>query len=342
MSDVTLRPAPDAPRDASSAGFLRRVLGARAAQTRIGEAQAGPGYYAVIVLLILMALGPIWLMVTTSLKEKVDIVSGTSALFFAPTLTNYEKVLCDVLWYEPQNIGYCDPTFTRALGNSIAIASISTALTLILGTMAAYALVRFRFLGRDTVSLGTLVMRMVPPAVLLVPIFGLWTFVYVLPSVGFNGSVLPWEWSFQWISMQGTWTGIVLVYVAMNLPFVIWILQSFIQQVPLPLEEAARMDGAGPFQTFFLVVLPLIKPGLAAAAIFTFRIAWNELILANVLLDRSTRTVPVTIVNSLTEHNIDWGVIMATGMLLAVPPIIFTLVASRQIITGMTAGAVKG
>jgi multiple sugar transport system permease protein len=207
------------------------------------------------------------------------------------------------------------------LGNSLYVALISTALTLILGCMAAYALVRFRFMGRDVVSVSTLIMRMVPPAVLLVPVFGIWTYQF---------------------GLDGTRAGLILVYVAMNLPFVIWILQSFIVQVPIQLEEAARMDGAGPFQTFFLVVLPIIKPGLAAAAIFTFRIAWNEFLLGNALANRNTRTVPVTLVNSLTEYDIDWGVIMATGMLLAIPPILFTLVASRQIITGMTAGAVKG
>lgn len=102
------------------------------------------------------------------------------------------------------------------------------------------------------------------------------------------------------------------------------------------------MDGAGTFQIFFLVVMPLIKPGMAAAAIFTFRIAWNEFLLGNTLADRESLTEPVTIVNRLTEYEIDWGVVMATGMLLAVPPILFTLLASRQIITGMTAGAVKG
>ena len=156
---------------------------------------------------------------------------------------------------------------------------------------------------------------------LLVPVFGIWTYQF---------------------GLDGTRAGLVLVYVAMNLPFVIWILQSFIVQVPIQLEEAARMDGAGPFRVFFLVVLPLIKPGMAAAAIFTFRIAWNEFLLGNALADRDSRTVPVTIVNRLTEYDIDWGVIMATGMLLAIPPILFTLLASRQIITGMTAGAVKG
>ncbi|MEJ6812611.1 MAG: carbohydrate ABC transporter permease [Oceanospirillaceae bacterium] len=289
--------------------------------TRTVGRPKNPAFYALIVALLVMSLGPIIMMVTTSLKLNVDIMSDASSLWFSPTLQNYETVLCDVLWYEPVNVDYCNPTFSRALGNSIFIALMSTAITLILGCMAAYALVRFKFMGRGTISMTSLMMRMVPPAVLLVPVFGIWTFNY---------------------GLDGTFTGIVLVYVAMNLPFVIWILQSFIVQVPMQLEEAAKMDGANPLQIFFLVVLPVITPGLAAAAIFTFRIAWNEFLLANALLNRDTRTVPVTIVNSLTEYDIDWGVIMATGMLLAIPPIIFTFVASKQIITGMTAGAVKG
>ncbi len=280
-----------------------------------------PAFYVLLICLVVMAIGPIYLMLVTSLKLNVDIMSDSSSLLFMPTLRNYETALCDFLWYEPEHLRRCDPTFGRALMNSLIIGLVSTAITLIIGTMAAYALVRFRFMGRDVVSMWTLMMRMVPPAVLLVPVFGIWTFQF-----GIDGS-------------RG---GIILVYVALNLPFVIWILQSFIVQVPIQLEEAARMDGAGPFQVFFLVVLPLIKPGIAAASIFTFRVAWNEFLLANALSDRNSRTVPVTIVNSLTEFDIDWGVIMATGMLLAVPPIIFTFVASRQIITGMTAGAVKG
>ncbi|WP_104399043.1 carbohydrate ABC transporter permease [Vibrio penaeicida] len=289
--------------------------------SKLNESKQNPAFYALLVALIVMSLGPIMLMVMTSFKLNVDIMNDSSGLFFTPTLKNYETVLCDVLWYTPDHVDFCSPTFTRSLGNSIFIALVSTVITLTIGCMAAYALVRFRFMGRGVVSLTTLMMRMVPPAVLLVPVFGIWTFDY---------------------GLDGTFTGIILLYVAMNLPFVIWILQSFIVQVPLPLEEAAKVDGAKPLQIFFLVVLPIIKPGLAAAAIFTFRIAWNEFLLANALLQRDTRTVPVTIVNSLTEYDIDWGVIMATGMLLAVPPIIFTFVASKQIITGMTAGAVKG
>ena len=302
-----------------------------------------PAFYALIATLIFMSIGPVLLLFVNSFKLDVDILSGTGGLLFVPTIRNYETALCDILWYKPAHLDFCAVRFGASFINSLIIALSSTALTLVIGCMAAYALVRFRFMGRDTISLATLTVRMVPPAVLLVPVFGLWnnTFcigqktvvgAFIRETVGGRGD----------ICLAGTYSGIILVYVAMNLPFVIWILQSFIVQVPRSLEEAARVDGAGPFQVFFLVVLPLIKPGLAAAAIFTFRIAWNEYLLASALADRDTMTVPILIVNNTSEFNVEWGVIMATGMLLAVPPIIFTLFASRQIITGMTAGAVKG
>ncbi len=304
---------------------------------------ANPAFYAVIALLVFMSVGPVLLMFVNSFKLDVDIISGTSGLLFLPTVQNYETALCDVLWYEPDHLDYCALKFGGAFANSLIIALISTILTLVIGSMAAYALVRFRFMGRDTVSMTTLMVRMVPPAVLLVPVFGLWNNEFCIDKTSMIGAW--WRDMFGGrgdICLAGSHGGIILVYVAMNLPFVIWILQSFIVQVPRSLEEAARVDGAGPFQVFFKVVLPLIKPGLAAAAIFTFRIAWNEYLLASALSGRDTKTVPILIVNNMSEFNVEWGVIMATGMLLAIPPIIFTLFASRQIITGMTAGAVKG
>ena len=307
------------------------------------DERPNPAFYALLVALIFMAVGPIVLMLANSFKLDVDIISGTSGLIFLPTIQNYETALCDILWYEPDHLDFCRLKFGGAFINSIVIALISTAITLVLGCMAAYALVRFRFLGRDTVSLSTLLVRMVPPAVLLVPVFGLWNNEFCIGKQTWLGALLRDTFGGRGdVCLEGTHSGIILIYVAMNLPFVIWILQSFIVQVPLSLEEAARVDGAGPFQVFFKIVLPLIKPGLAAAAIFTFRIAWNEYLLASALADRDTKTVPILLVNNVSEFNIEWGVIMATGMLLAIPPIIFTLFASRQIITGMTAGAVKG
>lgn len=302
-----------------------------------------PAFYALLAVLIFMAIGPIALMLINSFKLDVDILSGTSGLLFLPTIQNYETALCDILWYDLEHLDFCALKFGGAFINSLVIALVSTILTLVIGCMAAYALVRFKFMGRDTASMTTLMVRMVPPAVLLVPVFGLWNNDFCIDRDAFIGSLIrDWFGGRGDVCLAGTHSGIILIYVAMNLPFVIWILQSFIVQVPRQLEEAARMDGAGPFQVFFLVVLPLIKPGLAAAAIFTFRIAWNEYLLASALSDRDTKTVPILIVNNMSEFNVEWGVIMATGMLLAIPPIIFTLFASRQIITGMTAGAVKG
>ena len=249
-------------------------------------------FYIILLCLSLMSLGPILMMLLTSLKLKVDIFNDVSTFIFLPTLKNYHTVLND-------------PSLMRYLWNSLYVGLVSTALTLIMGCMAAYSIVRFKFMGRDVVSLTTLLMRMIPPAVLTVPVFAIWTFQY---------------------NLSNNLHGLILVYVAINLPFVIWILQSFIQQVPIQLEEAARVDGANPFQVFFLIVLPVIKPGLAAAAIFTFRIAWNEFILALVLTNRATRTTPVNISLFLTEHNIDWGQIMAMGMLMATITILDLLV----------------
>lgn len=302
-----------------------------------------PAFFALLAALLFMAVGPIALMVINSFKLDVDIISGSTGLLFMPTIQNYETALCDILWYELDHLDFCSLKFGGAFINSLIIGLISTSLTLIIGCMAAYALVRFRFIGRDTASLTTLLIRMVPPAVLLVPVFGLWNNEFCIGKTTMLGEFVRDQLGGRGdICLAGTHSGIILIYVAMNLPFVIWILQSFIVQIPYQLEEAARMDGAGPFQVFFLIVLPLIKPGIAAAAIFTFRIAWNEYLLASVLSDRDTKTVPILIVNNMSELSIEWGVIMATGMLLAIPPIIFTLLASRQIITGMTAGAVKG
>ncbi|MEM7566283.1 MAG: carbohydrate ABC transporter permease [Pseudomonadota bacterium] len=278
-------------------------------QATYHQAQKGDrARFILVVVLAFIALGPILSMLMTSFAISNDIFSEELTFFFAPTFQNYEEVLSA-------------RQLRRYLVNSLIVGTVSTAITLVIGGLAAYALQRFRFAGRDTINVVTLLTRLVPPAVLAVPVFLIWTY-------GFE--------------ISGTRYGLILIYVAINLPFVVWILQSFIEQLPPSLEEAARMDGANVFQTFFLVVLPLIRPGLAAAAIFTFRIAWNEFILAFVLTGRSTRTLPVHVSTFLTEYNLEWGQIMAIGTLIALPPLVFTLMASRQIITGLTAGAVKG
>jgi len=264
-------------------------------------------HYAVLLLLAFLCVAPIVVIFATSLRQQVMIFAEPLNFFFTPTLENYRAVLQE-------------DKFDRYLLNSLFVGIVSTVITLVLGCMAAYGLARFRFPGRHTVAYTTLLLRTVPLAVMAIPVFLIWN---------------------EWHLVNSLW-GLVLLYVAVNLPFTIWLLYGFVLQVPIELEEAAAMDGCGPIRIFTLVLLPMMAPGLAAAAIFTFRIAWNEFILALVLTDRTTRTLPVAASLFITDIGVDWGRVMAMGSLIAIPPLVFTFVAARQIISGLTAGAVKG
>jgi len=265
------------------------------------------GKSILIFLLAFLYLVPVIVLFLTSFKTQVQIMEKGFNWFFMPTLMNYSNVL----W---------EQGFLRYMTNSLIVGLVSTFITLLIGGFASYALVRFNFFGKGTISFGTLLLRMIPPAVLVVPIYVLWTY----------------------FGLSDTRLGLIVIYVGLNLPFTIWVLISFISDVPVELEEAAIVDGCGPWRIFFTVILPLIKPGLAAAAIFTFRIAWNEFILALVLTNRLTRTLPVATTIYLTDTGVEWGNITAMGTLVALPAIIFTFIAAKQLIAGLTAGAVKG
>lgn len=264
-------------------------------------------YYVVLVVLSLIVLIPIVVMAITSFKYQVDILSSKPQFIFTPTVANYETI-------------FTQYNFARYLWNSVLVGLGATFLTLLAAGMGAYGLARMRFPGRGLMAQTTLIVRAVPPAVLAVPIFALWGL-----------------WGFE----DGR-IGLVLFYTALNLPFVIWLLIGFIKQIPVELEEAAIVDGANPFQVFFLILLPLMRGGIAVGAIFAFRIAWNEFILALILTDRFTRTLPVQTTLFLTEQGVEWGLVTAMGTILVVPPLIITFLAARQIIAGLTAGAVKG
>lgn len=269
--------------------------------------RGSPLHYLVLILLSAACLLPLVILFYTSVKTQSQIFSTSWSWLIVPTMDNYTSVI------QNNNI-------ERYMGNSLKISLAATLITLMLGTMCAYAMARFRFMGREPLSYSTLILRTLPPAVLAVPVFVIW----------------------QAWGIGDTLSGVVLVYVALNLPFTIWLLYGFIDQLPIELEEAAAIDGCGPFRVFYKIVLPLLKPGLAAAAIFTFRLAWNEFILSFILTNRVTRTLPASISNYITDTGVQWGEIMAAGVLIALPPLIFTFVAAKQIITGLTAGAVKG
>ena len=289
--------------------------------------------YAVLTILALIALGPIIVMFITSFKTQVDIMSSESMWVFEPTIDNYSHVF--------------ENKFDLFLGNSIIVSLASTCLSLLVSGMAAYALARLEFPGRSPMAYFTLIIRMVPPAVLAIPIFILWLNweLFLFDLIDATPFLYEMENPDPYLFAEGLVDGrigLTLFYTALNLPFAIWLLIGFLRQIPTEIEEAAIVDGASQWQVFLRVIFPLMRPGLAVAAIFTFRISWNEFLLALVLTDRNTRTLPVGITLFLTEQGVQWGRIMAMGTLIVIPPLVLTFVAARQIIAGMTAGAVKG
>lgn len=304
------------------------------------------GHYALLIVMALIILFPLYMMGITSLKQQVVIMSKDPVWFFAPTVSNYQQIL------ENEH-------FVRHLISSVYVGIVSTILTLFISSWAAYAIARLRFPGRGLMANTTLLVRMVPPAVLTVPIFALWG---NWENIWFQSA---WHTRFlEWVNqtavcmadgdvatavcqifadglMDGR-LGLILFYSALNLPFTVWLLVGFIQQIPVDLEEAAIVDGCSPFQVFSKIISPLMRGGYAVAAIFTFRIAWNEFILALILTGRLTYTLPVKTTLFMDEAGVRWGLIMAMGVLILLPPLILTFVSARQIIQGMTAGAVKG
>ncbi len=263
--------------------------------------------YIALILISIIVLFPIYAMVATSLKTRVDAFSMPPKWIFKPTLDNYRDILTE-------------EKFPRYLMNSIIIALSTAFLTMFIGALAAYAMVRFKFLGKRVMSTGTLLLRMIPSAVLIIPIFILWT-------------------RFGLINRR---VGLIFIYIAINLSFTIWVLSSFMMDIPVEIEESAVIDGCSELGIFFRMILPLIKPGLAVASIFVFRIAWNEFIMALILTNRYTRTLPVAIAGHMTLVGVQWGRITAMATIVALPAFVFTFFSAKSIIRGITAGAVKG
>lgn len=284
--------------------------------------------YAALIVLALITLAPVYVMFATSLKELVEIQSRVPRWIFMPTLTNYETIIGQY-------------RFLPYLISSAVIGIGSTAITLLTAGMAAFALARMRFPGRGLIAHTTLIIRMIPPAVLAVTVIGFWIAWGIgdlVPGIRFT---LP-NGLGRGNFLDGSQLGLMLFYTALNLPFSIWLLFGFIRQIPVELEEAAIVDGANLLQVLFRVIFPLMGAGFAVSAIFTFRIAWNEFILALMLTDRFTKTLPVFAAEFIRDDGVQWGQMMAVGTLIVIPPMLITFFAARQIIAGVSAGAVKG
>ena len=268
--------------------------------------QASRGRQVAIALVLIVSLLPFLWLLQMSFKSNDLILQFPPPLIFTPTLANYTS-----LWQS---------AFSASFVNSLLSASFSTMFALLFGVPAAYALSRWAGRGKRALSFAILVTRMAPPIAFTISFFLF----------------------YRWIGLLDTVTGLVLIYTSFNLPLVIWMMQPFFETVPPSLEEAALVDGA-PIRTIFLkIVLPMVAPGIAATAILCFLYAWNDFFFALILTRTSARTAPVAVVNFMNYEGWEWGKIAAGGSLVMAPVLIFSLAVRRYLVSGLTAGAVKG
>lgn len=205
--------------------------------------------------------------------------------------------------------------------NSIVIAVTSTVIALAIGMAGGYAFARYRFKGKSAIFLGFMLTRTVPGIALSLPLF----FVYAR------------------LGIIDTHFGLILAYVALNVPFTIWLIDGFFRQVPKDLAEAAQIDGCTRWQAFWQVEFPLARPGIASAGIFAFLTSWNEFALAS-QLTRSTaaKTLPVGLLDYTAEFTIDWRGMCALAVVMIVPALTLTFIVQKHLVSGLTSGAVKG
>jgi trehalose/maltose transport system permease protein len=269
---------------------------------RLWQALAGA---AVIV----YALLPVAWLVSLSLKPAAQL-NDHRFLPRSISLENYRAI-------------FQDAQFPAALWNSLGIAGLATLLSVVLAMFAAYAIVRLEFPGRRLVLAGALSVAMFPPVAVIGPLFNMW----------------------RQLGLFDTWPGLILPYMTFTLPLAIWILAAFFREIPWDLDRAARMDGATPLQAFRHVIAPLAAPGVFTAAILVFIFAWNDFLFASALTSTdNARTVPAAIAffTGSSRFELPTGAIAAASVVVTLPVIVVVLLFQRRIVTGLTAGAVKG
>jgi trehalose/maltose transport system permease protein len=277
-------------------------MSARAAAARIA-------FYALIALIVFYAVFPFYWAVISSLK-------GGSAIFSVepfpvhPSLQNYTTL-------------FVEQPFARNILNSLIVASVATIVSLFLALTSAYALSRVKFRGRSVMLFAILSVSMFPQIAVLSGMFEL----------------------IRLLGLYKSLTGLILSYLILTLPFTAWVLTAFMRELPRELEEAAIVDGAPPWRILTRVFLPVMGPALAATGLLAFIVAWNEFLFAlTFTLSNEQRTVPVAIalITGASAYELPWGRIMAASVIVTVPLILLVLALQRRIVSGLTAGAVKG
>jgi multiple sugar transport system permease protein len=260
-----------------------------------------------VVAVLVVALTPYLWIVLTSFKSRLDALADQPVWLFAPTLEHYPKV-------------FLEKGYLPLAWNSVLVASMTTALSLVVGAPAASVFARHDFKGKEDLFFFFLTTRMAPPIAVVVPLFLMFTA----------------------IGITDTPASVIVAHTSFNLSLVVWMMRGFFADIPREIDEAALMDGHGRLGMFLRVIVPLAAPGLAATAILSFILSWNEFLYAFILVAFESRTLTVGIPGLVTPHGTLWGQVAAVAVVATLPIILFTVLVQRHLVRGLTFGAVKG
>lgn len=269
------------------------------------------GYIVFVAFLI----APIIWIIMMSLKDFSDVIAFPPKFAFTPTLENYESVLFSSDAAGSTGAG----EFLRYLLNSFIVSGAAVVLSIVVGVPAAYALTRARVKAQESLAFAFLSIRFVPELAIIIPLYSL----------------------YQGLQMYDTFTGLILANQIITLPLVIWTVRTFISDVPVELEDAAQIDGCGPWRTMFSIITPIIRPGLASAAIVAFIFSWNNLIIGLVLSGKKTQPVTVGILQAIGFDQVRWGWMAAAAMVAAIPGMIIAIYLQKHLVRGLTMGIGK-
>ena len=296
-----------------------------------GVSEAGWGQTLFVAIISFIYFLPVLLIIITSFKLQNEALAVPPKVFptslfglipddyvFSPTLENYASVFSRAM---TAGAAAQDTGFDRYFFNSILIASVSVFLALVIGTLAAFGFSRYPLKGNDTYLFVILTTRMLPAIVVIIPIILM----------------------FRVAGLSGSYVGIILLYTAFNLPFTIWMMKSFFDELALDVEDAARIDGSSDVRVFFKIALPQVVAGLAATFVFGLILTWNEFLFALLLTGADTRTVPVAMNQAVAGGGIGvlWGLLAAIETLFLIPVFLVTFFLQNHLLRGVTFGTVK-
>ena len=264
--------------------------------------------YLLLVALIVFLLFPFYWTFVTSIKTSAELYGRTVTYWpKAPSFESYRRL-------------FSEYNFLRPMGNSLLVAALTTLISVTVSVLAAYSFSRYRFRGRKFLMSMFLTNNMFPTVLLLIPLYA------IMRKIG----------------ILYTPSSLVLSYTTFTIPFSIWLLSGFLDDLPLSLEEAAMVDGANRAQAFLKIILPILMPGIVATGAYIFMNSWNEYTFAVMFNNEANRTIPVALKNLIGQLGVEWGMLTAGGIITIIPVCVMFFFAQKRLISGLTAGAVKG